>query len=117
MTTPINSDLKLIVLHDPQILLDALSERINALQAINDSYPRYMGSLYSASKEVEDDIEKLLDELDAGIAMLQDPDVWSKFDDDAQEALDGWVKMTNDALQANREEVKKAREFLAKYGQ
>lgn len=117
MAISVDSNLKLIVLENPQILLDALSERINALQHINDNYPRYMGTLYSASKEVEDDIEKLLDELDGGIAMLKDPDVWAKFDDDAQAALDEWVDMTKDALQANRDEVKKAREFLARYGQ
>ena len=43
--------------------------------------------------------------------------MWAKFDDDAQAALDEWVDMTKDGLQANRDEVKKAREFLARYGQ
>ena len=99
----VDSSFKVVVLQNPQILLDAISERINALAAINQNYPRYMGTLYSASKEVEDDIGKLLDELDEGIDMLQDPDEW--------------IKVTKVGLQANRTEVNKARAFLAQYGQ
>ena len=113
----VDSSFKIVLLQNPQILLDAISERINALAAINQNYPRYMGTLYSASKEVEDDIGKLLDELDEGIDMLQDPDVWSCFDEESQQVLDEWIKVTKVGLQANRTEVNKARAFLAQYGQ
>jgi len=108
---------KHIVLNNPDVLLNAISERINALAEINEKYPRYTGSLYSACKEVEDDIERLVNEIDGGINMMQDPDVWALFDDESQHALEGWIETTREALDANREEVEKARKFLAQYGQ
>lgn len=109
--------LKVVALQDPQILLDNISERINALQEINNSYPRYTGTIYSASKEVEDDIEKLLDELDDAINVVEDPEVWALFDSESQAAMNEWIQMTRVGIQANRVEVKKARAFLATYGQ
>ena len=96
----------------------ALDENVRSLNSINSSYNRYCGTLYMASKEMEDRIEALLKNIRDDMVALNeatDSDI-AEFTDDVTYYRE-FLEQLEDVIAANEEAVKKAREFLGRYGQ
>ena len=96
----------------------SLDENVRSLNSINSSYNRYCGTLYMASKEMEDRIENLLKKIREDMTALNeaaDGDI-AEFTDDVPYYRE-FLGQLKDTITANEEAVKKAREFLARYGQ
>lgn len=96
-----------------------LQWNVEDLNEINENYQRSCGSLFMASKAVEDQIESLLDQIDKHIEVIKqgsDEDI-SKITMDDPTEYRSWIEAIVDHVAKNRKAVAEARKFLAQYGQ
>lgn len=101
---------------DAMIKANTLNAMCEELNRINDAYPRHVGTLIMASAETEDKIEAILNAMDTSIGELSelDDDTIDQFTDVSEYRT--FLSELTGIVAANREEVRKAREFLASYG-
>lgn len=92
--------------------INKMSERINA---INASYPRYVGNLVMVSDETEDEISSACDVLMSCINTVKSPGYLDCLDAGERKEVLETILVLEEKVQANLEEVRKAKEFLAKY--
>lgn len=99
--------------------VSSLVQYAERLNQFNNRYKRQCGTLFMASKEMEDELNRLLDQMDDLIHVIKEAsDVQiDRFTDGDSAGYRKWVSEVEDAIAINREDSKEARKFLKQYGQ
>lgn len=94
----------------------SLNGLIESLNTMNDAYPRRVGTMVMVSDDTENEIEALVNEIDAAYGKLNDlsDEEIGSFTDDVY-GYRKFLASVAECIDANRREIHEARQFLARY--
>lgn len=111
-TDDISRDLFVRTVETHANVLSGLIDKFNSLRV---GYHRYNGTLYSASPQVEDELEKLCDQILDEVEFLQSGKNMEYMSETYPDQME-MMKEIPTLINKEKAEIKKAKEFLAQYG-